>query len=231
MKNNLRKKYLYGLMTLALAILFINGGSQSVIAPVESIGGNTVVIDAGHGGPDGGATSTEGVSEKDINLAVAKELEKELLKQGYNVVMTRQDDLENLNGQWDKSQDMRNRRECIEKSNASVVISIHLNSFPQDSKVHGAQVFFGNEKSKPFADHIQRTLIEIIDDGSQRVAMKKDDMYIFETVDTIEILVECGFLSNPDDAKRLQSLSFQRDLAMAIATSFARFDFLRTNIF
>lgn len=192
-----------------------------------------VVIDPGHGGPDSGAVGVEQVSEKNLNLAIGKKLQKELVFQGFDVIMTRKDDLESefLNGEWSKMKDMSLRREIIETSDADLIISIHMNSFPADPGVHGAQVFYGNDKSKETADLIQTALIEKINDGTSRTAMSKSDMYIFDTVDTVEILIECGFLSSAVDAQALQNPQRQKDIASAISDSVTGMFFQRTDIY
>lgn len=192
-----------------------------------------IVIDPGHGGPDSGAVGVEGISEKELNLSIGKLLKKELCARGFDVVMTREDDLKIQfpEGEWSKMKDMSMRREIIESSDADMIVSIHMNSFPSDPSVHGAQVFYGNEQSKNIADDIQHELIEKINDGTNRRAMEKKDMYIFDTVDTVEILVECGFLSSAADAAALKNPRRQREIAQAISKSADDSFFQRTDIY
>lgn len=201
-------------------------GLQSAQRPV-------IVIDAGHGGMDGGASSTDGISEKDINLAIARCLEAEAAQYPVEVIMTRTDDRGLYTDdarpiRAKKREDLQRRKELMEGEAVTLGISIHLNSFPQDARVYGAQVFYPKEartgtdvsqvcaQSKQYAESIQKRLETNISDGRERSAMAKSDILLFAQVQHPMVLVECGFLSNPDECARLETPAYQQLLAGAI---------------
>lgn len=199
-----------------------------------------IVIDAGHGGMDGGATAADGTEEKDINLKIAKALAAIIQEYPVELVMTRNDDTglytdDERSIKEKKREDLKNRKKLMESEGVLLGISIHLNSFPQDEKVFGAQVFYPQQKSeetsvrnaketeenlhalsKDFAEAVQKSLEINIDDGRERTAMMKNDILIFKNTETNMILAECGFLSNPDEANRLKTAEYQQLIAEAI---------------
>lgn len=189
-----------------------------------------VVLDAGHGGMDGGAESSDGTSEKDINLAIAIDLKELLEANGIKVIMTREDD----EGLYDKSQnaairtlktqDMKERKRIIDDSGADLTVSIHLNSFTQDSSVKGAQVFYPSdgddalvEGSKQAAEIIQAGLNEDINTDKKRTELGKNDVYLLKNVTGNIIIVECGFLSNPEDASNLKKSEYQGKISETLS--------------
>lgn len=187
-----------------------------------------LVIDPGHGGIDGGAVSNSNISEKNINLAIALKLQDIAKANGWNVAMTRETD-ESLGGgegsiRSQKMKDLAARKKIInEEKNAVAAISIHLNSFPQDSSCKGAQTFFPveqesalQEQSKLLAECIQSKLIEGLEVEKGRIAMKKGRVYIFKQPQLPVALVECGFLSNPNEEMMLQEDEYQAKLAICI---------------
>lgn len=193
----------------------------------------TIVIDAGHGGIDGGATAYDGTMEKDITLKIAKELEKIMKDYPVNVIMTRTNDggLYNENEgtiRSKKTQDLIRRKEIFDGENVDLAVSIHLNSFPQDESVYGAQVFYpaqtevrtsglvDEHTSESYAKSVQKSLEINISDGRERVEMKKDNIVIFDGPLCPVILVECGFMSNKNELNRLKTAEYQGLLASAI---------------
>ncbi|MCL2621469.1 MAG: N-acetylmuramoyl-L-alanine amidase [Firmicutes bacterium] len=176
-----------------------------------------VVIDAGHGGRDAGAKSTNGTTEKDINLSIAKLLGKELSSRGLGVTYTRTngDGLYGLLDKNKKRSDMEARQRIIEKEKPNLVISIHLNTFPSSS-VNGAQVFyrFNNEGGAKFANSIQRNLNSNLGFNRQT---KIGDFFLLNCTNIPSVLVECGFLSNPEEERKLKTLEYQTKLAYFIA--------------
>jgi len=189
----------------------------------------TVVVDAGHGGMDRGA-SRNGTHESDVNLAIALFLKSELQLRGAAVVMTRE------NKDWlasdfapnKKKDDMNNRRMIIERTKPDLVISIHLNTFPSES-VRGLQCFYdgSGETSKDYADAIQTEFNKSMPDIN-RIA-KSGDYYILNCTTFPSVLVECGFLSNPQEEKLLGTAEYQKILAYYIASAVCR-QFLATHI-
>jgi len=174
----------------------------------------TVVIDAGHGGIDGGAVGRKtGVREDGLNLIVAKKLQALFEKNGFKVVMTRQD--ENWLGS-SKQEDMAKRREIIQSAGADVVISIHMNKF-QDSRVSGPMVFYheDSEEGKILAELIQKELNERLEPPKPRT-FKPETYFILRVAECPCVLVECGFLSNEREERLLQTDEYQEQCAKAI---------------
>ena len=209
-------------------------GMGDSLTAVSSDGESAIiVIDPGHGGMDGGASSPAGIQEKDINLAIAKALAEAAEDFGAEVIMTRDSDVglyvdDGRTIREKKREDLLARKKIIEESKADIAISIHLNSFPQDVSVYGAQVFYpkegniqtnvqeGGHSSRDFAESVQKSLELNIDDGKTREAMAKGDIIIFKDAEAKIILVECGFLSNPKESDLLQTSEYQRKLSNAI---------------
>lgn len=189
----------------------------------------TVIVDAGHGAPDGGAVGVGGTVEKDINLAIAKKLQEVLEGKGVCVVMTRDGD----SGLQDASEttirkmkisDMNKRRSIMKKSNADLFISIHMNSF-SDRTVNGLHVFY--DKAHP---EIEEIAVKIQDDISSvtgaavhSVKTADEKLFLMKNPPVPSILVECGFLSNPDDEKKLNDEEYQAKIAWSIAESVTEF--------
>lgn len=178
----------------------------------------TVVIDAGHGGIDGGASGSTGVEESEINLDIAKKLKDVLIKHGFNVVLTRADmgGLYGLPTKGFKLRDLKSRVEIAEKANADILISIHLNKYA-DSSRRGAQVFFeqGDERSKELADDIQSRL-NLADKADRSWVALKGDYYILNETTMPAVICECGFLSNAEDEALLLTDEHRTALADAI---------------
>ena len=180
--------------------------------------GITVVIDAGHGGLDGGSVGTKtGVTERDLNIVYAKKLTKFLEDFGIDVVNTRLD----TNGLYGevtddyKIVDMENRAKIINQSNAQILISIHMNKFT-DSSQSGAQVFFeqGNEDSEKLAESIRNILVANFDNA--RKLTLAGDYYILNQTEPVGVIIECGFLSNPTEEQLLQQEEYQNKMCYSI---------------
>jgi len=182
--------------------------------------GVTVAIDAGHGGMDPGAVSKSGVREDEINLKIAKKLQGYLENAGAKVVMTRKND----EGLYDKDytgskkrQDMSRRVEILKKAKPDIVISIHLNQFSQP-QYFGAQTFYmkGSEEGEQLAECIQQQLIRILNRGNKRQIKAADNFLILKAVESPSVIVECGFLSNPQEEALLTTDDYQDQVAWAI---------------
>lgn len=181
--------------------------------------GLVVVIDAGHGGADGGSVSSfSGIDENHINLEYAKCLEDIFESIGVRVIMTRKD----LNGLYPiystnrKKDDMKQRAKIIKKSNADLVLSIHMNSFPLESS-RGAQVFFkdGDISSQTLANNIQQMFVQNL--PKARTNAQKGDYYILNCSNTPSVIVECGFLSNKEEESLLITKSYMQKVCLCIA--------------
>lgn len=202
-------------------------------AVVGGVSEKTIVIDAGHGGIDAGA-SANGVAEKDINLSVAKKLQEIIEKNGGTVVMTRQEDCstaeEAEGGSW-KTADLKKRKNMVEEADAEAFVSIHMNKFPQE-KYKGAQVFYSadNTESRILGEEIQKALPIVLQDGNTRVAKKSNgEIFILRGVTVPSVVVECGFLSNKDEAEKLKNEEYQQKIAYAICSGISNYFISTTN--
>lgn len=179
----------------------------------------TVVIDSGHGGMDPGKIAADGTPEKDLNLSIALKLQKYLEAADIRVVMTRTEDmgLYDENAPNKKVQDMKNRIALMEECNADLTVSIHQNSY-SDSAIHGAQVFYytTSADSKALAETLQELLIRDLDPANHRQAKANDTYYLLKKTSCPTVIVECGFLSNPEEAAKLKSDSYQEELAWVL---------------
>lgn len=180
-----------------------------------------VAIDSGHGGIDPGKIGVGGIYEKEINLAIAVKLKKLLEQSGITVIMTRSDD----NGLYDendtnkKAADMKKRCSIINECNAALAVSIHQNSYVSaDSK--GAQVFYykASDDGKKLAGIIQKHMIKEVDISNRRDEKADTTYYMLRNTKVPTVIVECGFLSNPDEAGKLKSNSYQQKIAEAICS-------------
>lgn len=189
-----------------------------------------VLIDPGHGGVDQGASGDMNIGEAPINLAISEKLMSFLEGSGFIVEMTRYDDsglYSELSGtiRSKKNEDLKNRVELINKSEADLVVSIHLNSFPQ-KQYYGAHVFYqkSNETAtKLAADTIQDSMKSILDKNNKRVPQIKRDIKIMDDSTAPVILIECGFLSNNEEERKLVSDDYQEKTAWAIYTGLLKY--------
>lgn len=179
----------------------------------------TVVIDAGHGGIDPGKVGINGAFEKEVNLEIALKLESLLKEQGINVVLTRKDDnglyAENDNNK--KVKDMKKRLSIIEEAQPVIAVSIHQNSYPQQS-VKGVQVFYykSSVKSKEAACIMQEQLENTLKPEKSRMAKENESYYLLKKTSVPTLIVECGFMSNPDEAAKLITDDYQMRVSWAI---------------
>lgn len=186
----------------------------------------TLVIDAGHGGEDGGAVSRDGMSESGINLSVARRLDLMMGLFGVRTLLTRTEDVslheDNAKTLHQKKvSDLKNRVKMINAVDNAVLISIHQNNF-FDSSLHGAQVFYADEaRGAGLAKLTQDVLRCVFRDGNRRQAAKiPNSVYLMKNVTCPAILVECGFLSNPAEAALLKTDGYQTKLAFALCGAF-----------
>lgn len=224
----LRKRQLITLgsiILLALTILSLKETTdtkkvvETVSLPVTN---KVIVIDAGHGTPDEGAESSNGVSEAEINLKIALKLQTLLEQSGATVILTRSDknaiyDIDAKTLKQKKKSDLQNRVRIGNESSADIFISIHLNKITQH-QYYGWQTFYNqkNKNSQNLANSIQNSLNQTIQIENTRVPMMLDSVYIMKNVEIPISIVECGFLSNPDEEKRLLNDEYQDKLAWGI---------------
>ena len=189
----------------------------------------TIVIDAGHGGEDGGTQSKQGLFEKDVNLAIAEMLNDMLRAAGVATVMTRTEDIllydKNADYQGRKKVlDLAARRRIAESTENALFISIHMNAFPQ-TQYHGLQVFYSphQTKSKELADLIQQTTKEILQPDNDRKTKKAtSSIYLLDRLTCPAVLVECGFLSNLTEAEKLSNDEYRQQVAMVLFSAIMR---------
>lgn len=186
------------------------------------VSGKVIILDAGHGTPDEGAESNNGTTEAQINLKIALKVQNLLEQSGCTVILTRSDD----NGIYDldkdtlrekKVSDIKNRVKIGNESSADIFVSIHLNKI-SESQYYGWQCFYKNndDDSKNLANNLQNSLNESIDKINDRVPLPIKNIYIVEYVEIPISIVECGFLSNPEEEEQLQSDEYQDRLAWGI---------------
>ena len=201
------------LCILLAGVIFFGGGKdlRSVFAPS---GQKTVVIDPGHGGWDPGKAGTLGENENELNLEISLELGRALEAGGYMVFFTRKTD-EALGKS--KKEDMKIRVLTGDDFDADIFVSIHQNSYPSPN-VKGAQVFYYNssEDSKLLAQSIQKNLIETLDKENTRYAKANADYYILKNTKIPAAIIECGFLSNPEEESKLNTEDYREKTAWAI---------------
>ena len=189
----------------------------------------TVVIDAGHGGEDGGAVSTDGtIAESHLNLAIALRVNDLMRFSGQSTAMTRTDHL-SLHTEGDtirtrKASDIRNRVKLVNEAGNAVLVSIHQNSLPSSPVTHGAQVFWNQYSgAESLAKIVQDTVNPVINpDHPKQPRPIPDSIYLMKNVTAPAILIECGFLSNREDTAKLQDPVYQTKLAAAITTGYLR---------
>ena len=188
---------------------------------------HTIVIDAGHGGEDGGAVSCSGIMEKQINLEIALELNDLLHLLGHQTRMIRTDD-RSVHTAGDtiarrKVSDLKERVRMVAEAENAVLVSIHQNLFP-NARYSGAQVFYGPAgEGRPLAEALQSAFRQTINPGSNREIKKAANVYLMEQISCTGILVECGFLSNPEEEALLRTLEYQQKICTVIASTLANF--------
>lgn len=217
----------YRLLALALfcGATFVCAYSalQSVVVSAEgaSRAAPRVVVDAGHGGEDGGASSAEGTPESALNLQIALRLRDLFALCGIEPVMIRETDTAVYTGDCTtisqkKVSDLKNRVKMTTDAAPALLLSLHQNFFEQ-TKYRGAQVFFAKTAgSEQLAERIQHTLRTCVDPANHRRVKPSQGVYLMEHITCTGVLVECGFLSNAEEAKLLESGAYQKKLSLAV---------------
>ena len=202
-------------LLLLIAVILLSRKLSQIVTneTVESVK-QVVILDPGHGGEDPGKVGVNGALEKDINLQVARKVREKLEARGLEVVMTREEDVM----QGGKKEDLNKRIQLIEKSKAELVVGIHQNSFT-DPEVKGAQVFYysESEEGKAAAQVMQESL-KTVDPSNEREIKANSSFFMLKNTKRTTIIVECGFLSNPEEAGSLVNNEYQEQLAEAICS-------------
>lgn len=186
---------------------------------------HTIVIDAGHGGVDGGATSCTGVLESAFNLQISLKLNDLFHLLGYGTKMIRTTDISVYTSgdtiAAKKVSDLRQRVRMVAETENPILISIHQNTFP-DGKYHGAQVFYSS-KGEELATKTQQLLVETLNLDNKRTSKRAEGIYLMEHIDCVGVLIECGFLSNPEEEAKLRDDTYQKKLCCVIGCAAAEF--------
>lgn len=222
----IRKKRIYFIIIIIMLSIISFGANRKQKSTIQTVSipvtDKTIVLDAGHGLPDQGAESAKGVTEANINLIITQKVQSLLEQSGCKVILTRSDEngiynIESNSIREKKVTDIKNRVKIGNESSAHAFISIHLNKIPQ-SKYYGWQTFFKpkDEKSEELAKSIQEELNSSIQRENKREALKISGKYIVEHVEIPITIIECGFLSNPEEEQLLQQDEYQNKLAWGI---------------
>lgn len=224
----MKKRWIKGMMTIwMLCAMYLLSKEGALMAAKEA--GNTkgvIVIDSGHGGVDPGVVGIDGLKEKDINLKIARYLSKDLQKEGYETVLTREEDegLYDEESRNKKVQDMQNRCALIKEKSPLLTVSIHQNSY-QDEAVCGPQVFYytSSVKGAQLAKFIQEELNEQLEVSRPRTEKANGTYYLLKRSEGILNIVETGFLTNEREAKLLSTKEYQKKCARAICDGILKF--------
>ncbi|QYE98115.1 N-acetylmuramoyl-L-alanine amidase CwlD [Paraclostridium sordellii] len=208
---------------LCIFIFEVNKNSKDVMSYMP-ITNKVILLDAGHGGIDPGATNEDkSILEKDINLQITLKLRELLESSGCLVLLTREEDTSLYEEEAGKTtrqkynENLKNRRKMIEESGVDAFVSIHLNKFEQ-SKYYGAQTFYpeGQNDSKLLSQFIQDELKRVVDKTNQRKIKPSKDIYLLKENKIPSVLIECGFLSNEKESKLLNDEKYQEKVAWAV---------------
>ena len=227
------KRKLWGLLYILIVLGTLAAaewGCRTVSVMVEAAPlkrGNCIIIDAGHGGEDGGATSCRGVLESTYNLEISLRLNDLLHLLGYDTRMTRTTDTSiYTKGETiaqKKISDLKERVRIVNKTENALLLSIHQNNFT-DSRYSGAQVFYaGTEGSAQLAKLLQEKLVSTLNPGSNRKCKKSDGVYLMEHIDCTGVLIECGFQSNAEEEAKLSCGTYQKKLCCVIAATVSQY--------
>lgn len=226
----LRKKTtVFYVLFIFFCLCFFFCGDRAVTvlsenSPIERK--HCIIVDAGHGGVDGGASSCTGILESTYNLQISLRLNDLLHLLGYDTIMVRTADVSvYTKGETiaqKKVSDLKERVRIVNEAENGILISIHQNHF-SDSRYSGAQVFYGSEQgSELLAKKMQRNLIDTLNPESHRECKKSEGIYIMEHISRPGILVECGFLSNPEEEAKLRSDNYQKKMCCVIAATLSQ---------
>lgn len=224
--RKIKHKLMVVAVSFVLIILSLQLGSTSIAKETTSNSyytNRTIILDAGHGGYDGGAQAADGTQEKNINLSIALKLQKYLQLGGFNVILTRDKDegIEDNDTETiakRKVGDMKKRLQIINNNPDAVFISIHLNKFTT-SAPNGAQVFYSpnNENSQMLATKIQESVVKQLQNNNERQVKKGNkSIYLLKNATIPAVIVECGFLSNSAELELLKNEEYQSKMAFSI---------------
>ena len=228
--QNRKVSVIFYLFFIVLFLVIIYWGDNAVTVISEKIPlerENCIIIDAGHGGVDGGATSCVGILESTYNLQIALRLNDLFHLLGYDTKMIRTTDVsvytkgETITQK--KVSDLKERVRIVNETPNGLLVSIHQNNF-SDSRYSGAQVFYSpGEESQALAKQMQADFVSYLNPGSNRQCKKSEGIYLMEHIERPGILIECGFLSNPEEESKLRSEIYQKKICCVIAASLSQY--------
>lgn len=242
-RERFRKRYAYISLTLAISVTFMfliyNAFNRISMATSEnkviSEPKIRVIIDPGHGGEDGGAQGEDGTLEKDLNLSISMILKDMLVQGGFEVELIREEDTAVGDNSLDsvkerKRSDLEKRVEIYNSDENNIVVSIHQNKF-EESKYSGTQIFYSeNPKSEELAEYIRKAVVGLVQPENQRQSKQADgSIYVLRNAEVPAIIVECGFLSNPQELAQLKDFEYQKKLAFAVYMGIAEYSFNMNN--
>ncbi len=204
--------------------------SDAVYTAVQSEKKHVILIDAGHGGIDPGAVGADGTLEKDINLGIAQKLQTVLTLYGFETQMTRTGDFlisddTAASVRQKKTSDLKKRLKMLEETDADMLISIHQNKYSV-SKYSGAQVFYskGNASSRELALILQSEIkSRMQNDNERQIKLSGSEIYLLYKATKPAVMVECGFMSNPDELENLKSESYQNEMALSVFSGIVKY--------
>lgn len=211
------------LFAAALTVIAVKANEAVVISASANSSHPLIIIDAGHGGEDGGTQSASGILEKDINLSVSKKLESLLKKEGFRTAMIREDDRMIYDSTSNtirskKTSDLHNRLKIMKENPGCIFLSIHQNHFTE-SIYSGAQVFYrpDDKDSTHLADCIQKSIVSNLQkDNTRQIKECQSNVFLIYNAVSTAVMIECGFLSNENDAVNLSDDKYQQSLSHAI---------------
>lgn len=214
---NLINRYKFLLCIMGSFVFLSSFYAKLVDVRVSKFNGITIVLDAGHGGRDGGSVGVNGTVEKEINLEYVLKLKDKLVENGYKVILTRKNDdgLYSATSKNKKLSDMNERFKIIKKANPNLVVSIHMNSYTSSS-AKGAVTYYrkGDKSSELCADLIQKSLSANC--GAKATNGKVGDFYMLNCSYYTAVLIECGFISNPEEEIMLNDEDYKEQMINAI---------------
>ena len=211
-------------LTVLLVCVHLGNRTVTVFSENRAVDrDHCIVIDPGHGGEDGGAVSRTGLPESNLNLEIALRLKDLFNLLGYDTYMTRSTDIsvytkgETLSQK--KASDLKERVKRINETEGAVLLSIHQNHFP-DQRYHGGQVFYGKTQgSRELAELLQSAFLSVLQSPASRQAKQSSGIYLMEHITCPGVLIECGFLSNPQEEANLRNPDYQKKLCAVIAAA------------
>lgn len=227
------KKYILSILFLVMfVVIYTASVNFSVITSSSNVKSDepVIVIDAGHGGVDGGAVASDGTNEKDINLDIALKLNELMKLNGFSTVMTRTEDIsihddDATTIRQKKVSDLKKRLSILDDGDALCMISIHQNIY-SSSKYSGTQVFYGknNTLSETLADSIQNQVVTLMQpDNKRAIKQTTKDIYLLYNAQKPCVMIECGFLSNQEELSNLKDDEYQTKMAFAVFVGFLEY--------